>query len=105
MDGRLKGIDLHDSLHGFPQKRGYGTGIMETKLVQQLAFIEQSPLYGLFLDLRKAYDAMHRGHCLQIREDFGVGPNARRLIKAFWDNGVLVCKAAGCFGPCTDDTV
>ena len=68
------------------------------KLVQQLAFIEQSPLYGLFLDLRKAYDAMDRGRCLQIMEDCEVGANARRLIKAFWDNGVLVCKAAGFFG-------
>ena len=63
-----------------------------------MAFIEQCPLYGLFLDLRKAYDAMDRGRCLQILEDCGVGPKARRLIKAFWDNGVLVCKAAGCFG-------
>ena len=24
-------------------------------------------------------------------------PNARRLMKTFWDNGILVCKAAGCF--------
>ena len=56
---------------------------MEVKLVQQLAFVEQSPLYGLFLGLRKAYDAMDRGRCLQILEDCGVGPNARQLIKAF----------------------
>ena len=62
---------------------------MEAKLVQQLAYIEQSPLYGRFLDLRKAYDAMDRGRCLQILQDCGVGPNARRLVKAFWDNGVL----------------
>ena len=64
LDRRMQGILLHDALHGFRQKRGCGTGIMEAKLVQQLAFIEQSPLYGLFLDLRKAYDAMDIGRCL-----------------------------------------
>ena len=41
---------------------------------------------------------MDRGRCLEILEDCGVGPKAKRLIKAFWDNGVLVCKAPGCFG-------
>ena len=56
---------------------------MEAKLVQQLAFVEQCPLYGLFLGLRKAYDAMDRGRCLQILEDCGVGPKARRLTKTF----------------------
>ena len=41
----------------------------ETKLVRQLASIEQYPLYGLFLDLRRAYDAMDMEHCLKILED------------------------------------
>ena len=31
---------------------------MEVKLTQQSAFIEQVPLYQIFIDLRKAYDAM-----------------------------------------------
>ena len=74
MDRQMKGIDLHDSLRGFRQKRGYGTGIMEAKLVQQLAFIEQCPIYSLFLDLRKVYDAMDRGRCLQILRIAGWGP-------------------------------
>ena len=54
LERRLKGVELHDALHGFWQKRGCGTGIMQARLVQQLVFIEQCPLYGLFLDLRKA---------------------------------------------------
>ena len=33
LDERLKSIPLHDALHGFRQKRGCGTGIMEAKLV------------------------------------------------------------------------
>ena len=40
VDGRLKKVFLHDALHGFREKRGCGTGIMEAKLLQQLAFIE-----------------------------------------------------------------
>ena len=97
LDERLKKAELHDALHGFRQKRGCGTGIMDAKLVQQLTFVEQCPLCGLFLDLRKTYDAIDRGRCLRILEDFGAGPKAQRPIKPFWDKGVLVCKAAGCF--------
>ena len=89
---------LHDSLHGFREKRGCGTGIMEAKLTQQLATVEQCPLYGIFLDLRKAYDAMDRSRCLLILKDCGVGFKTLRLIQRFWDGSVLVCKATGCYG-------
>ena len=40
---RLSKIELHDDLHGFRAKRGCGTGIMEAKYVQQLAYWEQAP--------------------------------------------------------------
>ena len=46
-------------------------------------------MYGIFLDSRKAFDAMDRGRCLAILEDTGVGPCALCLIKFFWDNEVL----------------
>ena len=62
----LSSIDLHDCLHGFRAGRGCGTGIVEAKLVQQLAFIEQCSLYRVFINLQKAYDAMNRGRCLEI---------------------------------------
>ena len=73
LDARLSSIELHDCLHGSRAGRGCGTGIMEAKLVQQLAFVKQCPLYGIFIDLRKAYDAMDRGRCLEILRDCGVG--------------------------------
>ena len=47
MDARFSEIGLHDYLHGFRAKRGTGTGIMEAKLIQQVAFREQVPLYGI----------------------------------------------------------
>jgi hypothetical protein len=31
--------------------------ILEAKLAQQLAHLEQEPVYGVFLDLKKAFDA------------------------------------------------
>ena len=54
MDTRLKSIELYDCLHGFMANRGTGTAIIEVKLTQQLAFLEQCPLFGIFIDLRKA---------------------------------------------------
>ena len=98
MDSRLKVIDFHDCLHGFLSGRGAGTAIMEVKLTQHLAYLDQKALYGIFIDLRKAYDAMDRDRCLAILEAYGVGPNMLRLIKYFWDNAVLVCRAGGYYG-------
>ena len=53
IDKILTKIGLHDCLHSFRAKRDCGTGIIETKLVQQLAYCEQYPLYGIFLDLKR----------------------------------------------------
>jgi hypothetical protein len=57
IDGRLKAaIPFHDTLHGFRPRRGTGTFIIEAKLFlfQQLASIQQVPLFEVFLDLKKA---------------------------------------------------
>ena len=74
VEKRLSKIEPHDTLHGFRAKRGYGTEIMEAMLIQQLMYHEKYPLFGIFLDLRKAYDAIDRGRCLKILRDAGVGP-------------------------------
>jgi hypothetical protein len=42
-------IKLHDCLHDGLPKRGTGTAIMEVKLQQQLAWVEQEPLYQIYL--------------------------------------------------------
>ena len=85
MNKRLHAIQLHDSLHGSVKRRGTGTATIEAKLVQQLSYIEQEPLFAVFIDLRKAFDAMDRGRCLDILRKYGVGPNILRLIKNFWN--------------------
>jgi hypothetical protein len=98
MDKRLNAFDLHESLHGCRDRRGTGTAIIEAKLAQQLAHLEQVPFYGLFLDLKKAFDAMDRERCLMILEGYGAGHNMIRLIRNFWTNATMVCRASGYYG-------
>ena len=42
---------MHNVLHGFRARRGRGTDIMELKLAQNLAIIDQDPILLVFLDL------------------------------------------------------
>ena len=71
---------------------------MEAKLAQQLVFIEQEALYETFIDLRKAYDVMDCGECLEILEGYGVGLNILQLINTFWELAILACRASGYYG-------
>jgi hypothetical protein len=98
MDIRLEKIILHDSLHGCLAGWGTGTGIIEAKLAQQLAHLEQTPFFGVFIDLKKAFDAMDRGRCLAILALHGVGPQMLRLIRNFWETATNVCRAKGNYG-------
>eukprot|EP00956_Cyclotella_meneghiniana_P003690 scaffold4479_cov46-Cyclotella_meneghiniana.AAC.3 len=98
MERRLQAIQLHNCLHGSVQRRGTGTAILKAKLVQQLAYLRQTLLYEVFIDLRKAYDAMDRRRTLMILEAYGAGPNMLHLIERFWDLAMLVCKAHGRYG-------
>jgi hypothetical protein len=75
MDHRLKVIALHDSLHGCRNKRGTGTAVIEAKLTQQLAHIEQAPFNGVFIDSKKGLNTMDWEWCLFILDGHGVGPS------------------------------
>jgi len=99
IDARIKAsVEFHDALHGFRAKRGTGTAIIEAKLLQQLAAIDQVPLFEVFLDLKKAYDTLDRDRLLDVLEGYGVGPRARGLLKAFWERQRIVAKQGGYFG-------
>jgi hypothetical protein len=80
---RFTALKLHDCLHGGLPRRGTETAIMEAKLQQQLAWAEQEPLYQIYLDLRKAYDALDQGRCLEILAGYRVGPNLLCLQEQF----------------------
>jgi hypothetical protein len=41
---------------------------------------------------------MDQERCLQLMEEYGVGPHMRRLIRHFWDEATNVCRASGNYG-------
>ena len=49
---------MHEVLHGFRDIKGTVAAIMELKLAQELANIDQSPLFLVFMELRKVYDTV-----------------------------------------------
>ncbi len=95
MNRQLNALPLHEVLHGCRNRRSTGTAIQEAKLAQQLAHLEQEPFYGVFLDLKKAFDAMDRERCLLILEGYGTGPNMVQLIRNFWRDATMFCHASG----------
>ncbi len=60
--------------------------------------MEHYPLYGVLVDLWKAFDLMDRPRCLTILHAYGVGPNMLRLIEAFWEHAALTCRVSGNYG-------
>ena len=60
--------------------------------------MREEVLYVIFLDLTKAYDALDRSRCMEILEGYGVGPNARRLLKTYWRRLTMVAIAGGYYG-------
>jgi len=80
MCAQMGAIQFHESLHGGLASRGTGTATIEVKLARQLAFLEQQPFYGVFLDLKKVFDAMDRDRVLRLLKGHGVGPRMLALI-------------------------
>ena len=67
-------VYFHDFLHGFRSGRGTGNAIMEIKLAQELASLDQYPLFRVLLDLRKAYENLDHGRLLQTLARCMLGP-------------------------------
>ena len=57
-------VTLNNVLYGFLASRGKGTTIMEINMVQELATIDQEPLFLVLLDLQKSYDTLDLGRIL-----------------------------------------
>ncbi len=91
IDHRLDNIEFHDSLHSCRNRRGMGTTIIEAKLAQQLLYLELKPFYGVFLDLRKAFDVMDRERVIMLLEGYGAGPRMIWLIRGYWRDAIMVC--------------
>ena len=91
-------ITYHNFLHRFRAGRDTGTATLEAKLLQQLTALRKEVLHVIFLDLHKAYDALYRSMCLEILEGYGMGPRARRLLRAYWGKMTMVERERGYYG-------
>ena len=80
-----KGIQFHDTLHGFFTGRGTGTASLEANLPQQLMDMRSEVLHEILLYLHKAYDDLYRDYCLENLAAHGVGPWTLRLLRRYWD--------------------
>jgi hypothetical protein len=67
-------------------------------MVQQLSYLELKPFYGVFLDLKKAFNSMDWECCIMILEGYGAGPRMIRLIRGYWRDAIMVCRASGNYG-------
>ena len=66
----LSSIQYHDALHFFSAGTGTGSANLEDKLLQKLIAMRETVLHSIFLDLRKAYDALDRYQCLDILSEY-----------------------------------
>ena len=53
---------------------------MEMKLAQELDRVYRNPLFLVFIELRKSYDNVDRGHLTQTLEGCGVIPRLCGLL-------------------------
>ena len=83
MGHRPDKIELHNCLHGCRANGGIRTAVIEAKLAQQLSYLELKlkPFFGVFLDLKKAFDLMDREQCILIFESYRAGPRMNGLIQ------------------------
>ena len=49
---------------------------LESKLLQHILGLHQEMFYEVFVYIHNAYDALDRGHALEILEGYGVDPSS-----------------------------
>ena len=86
-------LQFHDVLHIFRAGHGMGTASLKAKFLQHLMARREEILYEVFLDLRKAYDALDRERCMEILVGYGVGPRIERIIRHYWDHLSMMARA------------
>ena len=67
---------------------------MEAKLRMQLHTRNHTPLYMIFMDLKKAYDTLDRTQAIRVLKGYGVGPAIIRIIERIWEGDTMFPKCA-----------
>ena len=96
--GLQRFIVINDVLQGFRQGRGTGTAITEAKLEEQLAGIFHVPFFQVFINVRKFYDSLDRGICMEILRGYGLGPRLQRLLHRYLYEHRVVPKSGKYYG-------
>ena len=74
----------HNFLHRLRSDSGTGTVTLEVKLIQKVTAIREEFLHTIFLYILKAYDALDRSRCLDIREVYVMGSRDLCLLCRYW---------------------
>ena len=80
---------------GFHAGRGMGTTTLEAKLLQQFITMRYTVLHAIFLDLRKAYNAMDRYRCLDVLVGYRVGLRTLRILRTYWVRLQMAANTGG----------
>ena len=86
-------VRFHNNLHGLRVGRGTGTASLKAKMLHQITAMSKEVLYEVFLDLKKAYDALDRYRCLEILVAYGVGSRKYHLFRKYWAGLIIVSRA------------
>ena len=92
-------LQIHDVLNGFRTGGWTGTAIMELKLYQELAIIDQESLFLVLLDLHKAYDTVDQYRLLITLEGYGADTWMCGLLDTCWYFQQVVTRKNGFHGP------
>ena len=79
--------------------RGTVIVTLEGNMLQQNIYMKETVLYAIFLDLRKAYDALDRYRYIYILVGYGVGPKTLRILQTYWVWLHMAAKVGGTMGP------
>ena len=69
-----------------------GTTYLESDLLWKLLVMREEVLYKVFLDLRKAYDALDQEIFMKILVECEVGPRTERILRYYWYHISMVAR-------------
>ena len=72
--------------------------VMELKIAQELASIDQDSLFLVLLDVRKAYDTVDKERLLITLEGYSAVPCLCGLVETFWYHQQVVPRQNGFHG-------